>query len=87
MRHSQRKRRETDRQNLRSMAPVLDPTTCLRRFPALRELTANKCISEGVHTRELRSITYGEGNGVARQMVEPMASAVTLARKPVLPAR
>jgi hypothetical protein len=28
VRHSQRKRRETDRPNLRSMAPVLDPTTC-----------------------------------------------------------
>ena len=26
VRHSQRKRRETDRPNLRSMAPVLDPT-------------------------------------------------------------
>ena len=26
LRHSQRKRRETDRPNLRSMAPVLDPT-------------------------------------------------------------
>jgi hypothetical protein len=29
VRHSQRKRRETARPNLRSMAPVLDPTTCL----------------------------------------------------------
>jgi hypothetical protein len=29
VRHSQRKRRETDRPNLRSMAPVLDPTTSL----------------------------------------------------------
>ena len=28
VRHSQRKRRETDRPNLRSMAPVLDPTIC-----------------------------------------------------------
>jgi hypothetical protein len=26
VRHSQRKRRDTDRPNLRSMAPVLDPT-------------------------------------------------------------
>jgi hypothetical protein len=28
LRHSQRKRRETDRPNLRNMAPVLDPTSC-----------------------------------------------------------
>jgi hypothetical protein len=28
VRHSQRKRRETDRPNLQSMAPVLDPTNC-----------------------------------------------------------
>jgi hypothetical protein len=29
VRHSQRKRRATARPNLRSMAPVLDPTSCL----------------------------------------------------------
>jgi Domain of unknown function DUF123 len=34
MRHSQRKRGETDRQNLRSLAPVLDPTVRLAWFPS-----------------------------------------------------
>jgi hypothetical protein len=43
VRHSQRKRRATARPNLRSMAPVLDPTTCPKslRRQKMRSLEAS----------------------------------------------
>jgi hypothetical protein len=41
VRYSQRKRRETDRPNLRSMAPVLDPTSSLAQRARATEITAN----------------------------------------------
>ena len=42
VRHSQRKRRATDRPNLRGMAPVLDPTICPFATTPAGELTENQ---------------------------------------------
>jgi len=42
VRHSQRKRGATDRLNLRSTAPVLDPTTVLRASPREKTLDYTK---------------------------------------------
>jgi hypothetical protein len=59
VRHSQRKRRETDRPNLRSMAPVLDPTSCA--VPARPERHRHDLDPTGVRNQahEHRSICSG----------------------------